>query len=164
MDHWTVTEWIQLVTAVGTTITVVVASVGAILANLARIKGASNERKIDHNTEITVKGTTESANIAKTAANTAAETKKATEDMAKDVSKKLNGGLDSAISAGVEPLHTALNTHMEQDKNDLNEVKSKLDEMTNYVHLRNHDTLNVLNQLNLKVEVIVKMIEKGKLL
>lgn len=158
MDHWTVTEWIQLITAVGTTITVVVASIGAIMANLARIKGESNEKKIDHNTEMTVKGVTESTN----SANTAAETKKATEEMAKDVSKKLNGGLDSAISAGVEPLHTALNIHMEQDKNDLAEVKSKLDEVTNYVHMRNHDTLNVLNQLNLKVEVLVKMIEKGR--
>ncbi len=71
----------------------------------------------------------------------------------KETNKKMNGGLDAAIKEGIAPVHQCLKDHIEQDSEDLEEVKTKFQELTAYVHERNHDILEAIglqsNKLNL---------------
>ncbi len=108
------------------------------------------EKKIDANTEVTVKGSVEATKNAVVAANTAAEAKSATVQVAEDLKKKLNGGIDDAINKAVEPIHKQLREH-----------GIRIEELNTYVHERNHDILNALQTLANKTEVILTQINKN---
>jgi hypothetical protein len=91
------------------------------------------ETKIDDNTRLTQAGAAQAsvnAIAAKAAADGAA-------DKADAIAERLNGGLDDKIKAIVRE-------HSMQDDKNMAEINGKLKDLTEYVHQRNHDLLDVL--------------------
>lgn len=134
-------------------------------ADEAAKKAGVVEQKLDDNTRITVAGAESATTNAKVAAQAATSAKASTEA----ISKKLNGGIDAAIKEGVQPvldtLHAhadTLQTHIEDDKKVAEEIRGKFDELTEYVHNRNHDMLDALQTHANKLELISRKIDQVK--
>lgn len=99
---------------------------------------------LDQNTRITKRGI---------------ETTDQTKTEVKTISKKLNGGIDTAIKDGIAPVEKLLKEHAEADESNLKTINQKFEELTNYVHKRNHDVLNALQTQNNKLETLLEMVK-----
>jgi len=119
-------------------------------AEEAARKTQAVEHKIDTNTRLTQSGADQATKTAAIAAETAAQTKDAVEDMAASISKKLNGGLDAAISQAVDPVKAVLNDHGQT----VQALEAKFDDLTRYVHQRNHDILNAMQTLTNQIAAL----------
>lgn len=86
-------------------------------------------RKIDENTEVTKEGTKAAAVHAKVAADTAADAKQAVRTVGENLSKRLNGELSAAIESAVKPVRDALQDHVLQDEQNMNEIRTSLAEI-----------------------------------
>lgn len=118
-------------------------------------KAQTVEDKVDDNTKITKEGATAATENAKVAATAAASAKVS----ADDVSRKLNGGIDAAMLEAVRPIKESLEAHTIQDARDLKDVKERFDELTKYVHDRNHDILNALQTQSNKLEIVITKLD-----
>lgn len=137
---------------------------------------AQNSEKLDINTKITKAGVKVAANNARDAVAAAVdakeavtEAKEATTAMAADVSKKLNGGLDHRMAQAIHPLKVTLQEHqmvitelMEEHAKDMADVKSRFDEMSKYIHQRNHDILDKFSTTAYGVQAILEMLKADR--
>lgn len=128
------------IAAIVTGLVTITTMVTGFLTLLIKLKYAqsSTEDMISDNTEITKAGTAAAVETAKSAVEAAADTKQ----LAEGINKKLNGGVDSAIEAAVAPL------------------RDKMEEVTQYVHKRNHEIIDVINTYSLKVDVALDDIRR----
>lgn len=136
----------SIVTGVVTIVTLMVGFLTLWIRLKYGIEGKTDSvsKKLDDNTQLT-KNARDEARVSAMSATTTRET-------VEDINRKLNGGIDSAVLTAVAPLHTAL-----EEK-----IETKLKELTDYVHQRNHDFLNVLGEQNNKVSIIMHEIKQLK--
>ena len=122
-------------------------------------------KKVDNNTVITKAVSVVAAKNAKVAAEAAiiaAETTKEINEHTREISGKLNGGVDSAIRTIINPVQKALEEHAAQDDKALMEAHTKIDELTRYVHEREHELRNSLQGQASKLEVILQILKGNK--
>lgn len=117
----------------------------------AAIKVEEVKEKIDHNTVITREGTAVAATNAAVAAVSAAESKAATHEMSKSLEKKLNGGIDAAVAQAVDPMKKILDEHT-----------SKIEELNQYVHKKNHDLLDAMQVQSTKLDSLILLLKEQK--
>lgn len=119
-------------------------------------KAETIDRKLDENTTITRAGTAAAATTALAAASSAEDARVATKTMQESLNQKLNGGIDAAINAAVAPMREAL----EQNQANIKDVTGRFDDLTRYVHQRNHDVLDAMGVLSNRIELVVQMIQQ----
>lgn len=102
-------------------------------------------RKIDDNTTITVEANQAAVSSAQTAASVASAAKTAVDR----IDRKLNGGIDSSIREATDPIHAVLKQHT-----------GRIEELTDYVHKRNHEVLNALQTQANKVEAVLVILRQ----
>ncbi len=104
------------------------------------------EAKLDQNTIITragVEAAIDNARAAVESAQAAAGIAHSVKETTDNISRKLNGGVDTAISDAVSPVQESIATC----NNRLSALDAKLEELSKYVHQRNHDILNAMQVL-----------------
>lgn len=109
--------------------------------------------KIDHNTELTKRGTTAATANAKAAAATAVVAVRNTEVL----KGKLNGGVDSAVRSALEPIQKLIEDHTAADEKSVGEVNEKLAKLEAYVHDRDHKMRDAIGMLANKLETILSL-------
>lgn len=133
-----------------------VAIIGAIFAGLVMLLNTylswRNSQKIDANTHLTRVG----AEAATVSAVASTEMATKTGDAVDRIDKKLNGGVDSAIKEAITPVASLLEEHVSKDDTNFEEIKAKFNEVSNYMHVRNHDILNALNKQGLDLKVLLE--------
>lgn len=103
--------------------------------NAIATTAAAVETKIDTNTQITRAGASAAVVTAKSAADAAVATKV----VADQINSKINGGIDGAVATAIAP------------------IRKDVDELSVYVHQRNHDLLNSLQTLTNKMDLILEL-------